>query len=369
MSTLPVTQIGIIGCGNISKAYFNACARFPFLNVKACADLMPAAAEAKAAEYGCAALSVEALLADPDIGLVINLTIPQAHAEIDRRILAAGKHAYSEKPFALDRAEGEAVVSAARAAGLRVGCAPDTCLGAAIQTARALIDSGAVGRVVGFSANMIGGGHEGWHPSPEFYYKAGGGPMFDMGPYYLHALITLFGPVARVTGVTRATHPARTITSRPKRGQVIEVEVPTHLVSVLEFASGVVGTLTTSFDVPCGHTLPHLELWGTAGSLQVPDPNGTGGPVRIRRAGDKDWVERIHTHAYREGSRGVGVADMVDAIHAGRPHRANDTIALHAVDIMQAVHEASDTGRAITLTTTCERPAPMDPSKQEWVEV
>lgn len=369
MSTTPITQIGIIGCGNISKAYFTACARFPFLQVKACADLLPAAAEAKAAEYGCVALTLDALLADPDIEVVINLTLPAVHASVDLGILAAGKHAYSEKPFALDRAEGEAVVAAARAAGLRVGCAPDTCLGAGIQTARALLDQHALGRVVGFSANMLCGGHETWHPSPEFYYQSGGGPMFDMGPYYLHALITLLGPVTRVTGVTRATHSERTITSRPKRGKVVKVEVPTHLVSILEFAKGVVGTLTTSFDVPCGDTLPCLELWGTAGSLQVPDPNHTGGPVRLRRSGDADWVERLLTHPYREGSRGVGVADMVDAIRAGRPHRANDAIALHAVDIMQAIHESSDTGRAITLATTCEQPAPMDPAKQEWSEV
>ena len=369
MSTPSITSIGIIGCGSISKAYFTACNRFPFLRVKACADLFPAAAEAKAKEYNCEAVSIDALLADPEIALVINLTIPVAHAEIDLRIIAAGKHAYSEKPFALNRTEGAAVVAAALAAGVRVGCAPDTCLGAAIQTARALLDQNAIGRVVGFSANMLCGGHESWHPSPEFYYQPGGGPLFDMGPYYLHALITLLGPVTRVTGVTRTTHPTRTITSRPKHGKVVTVEVPTHLVSILEFAGGAVGTLTTSFDIPNGNTLPNLELWGTAGSLQVPDPNGTGGPVRIRRAGDKDWVERNHTHPYREGSRGVGVADLIDALKTGRPHRANDAIALHAVDIMQAIHEASDTGRAITLTTTCDQPEPMDPSKQEWVEV
>jgi len=369
MSSTQVTQIGIIGCGNISKAYFTACNRFPFLHVKACADLVLAAAEAKAKEYNCEAVSIDALLADPEITLVINLTIPAAHAAIDLRIIAAGKHVYSEKPFSLDRTEGEAVVSAAKAKGVRAGCAPDTCLGAAIQTARALLDQNAIGRVLGFSANMIGGGHESWHPSPEFYYQRGGGPLFDMGPYYLHALITLLGPVVRVTGVTRVSSPTRTITSRPKRGAVIQVEIPTHLVSILEFASGPVGTLTTSFDVPNGHTLPHLELWGTQGSLQVPDPNGTGGPVRIRRAGDKDWVERNHTHPYREGSRGVGVADLIDALKTGRPHRANDAIALHAVDIMQAIHEASDRGQAITLTSTCERPLPMDADKQEWVEV
>jgi len=363
------TQIGIIGCGNISNAYFNACNRFPFLHVKACSDLVAAAADAKAKEHNCKAVTIEALLADPEIVLVINLTTPQAHAELDLRIIAAGKHVYSEKPFALDRFEGAAVVAAANAKGLRVGCAPDTCLGAAIQTARALLDENAIGRVVGFSANMINGGHESWHPSPEFYYKKGGGPLFDMGPYYLHALITLLGPVVRVTGFNRTTNNKRTIASRPKRGTVINVEVPTHITSILEFACGAIGTLTTTFDVPGGHTMPQLELWGTHGSLQVPDPNGTGGPVRIRRIGDKDWVERFHTHPYREGSRGVGVADLIDALNNDRPHRANADVALHAVDIMQAIHEASDTGRAVTITTTCDQPQAMDASKQEWSEV
>jgi predicted dehydrogenase len=310
---------------------------------------------------------VDALLADPDIRIVINLTIPQAHAEIDLRILAAGKHVFSEKPFALTRAEGESVIALAAARGLRVGCAPDTCLGAAIQTCRKLIDDGEIGTPLSFQANMICGGHETWHPSPEFYYKRGGGPMFDMGPYYLHALITLLGPVKRVSGLTRTSFATRTITSKPKHGTVIEVEVPTHIVSTLEFASGVIGHLTTSFDVKHGHSSPPIEIYGTAGTLSVPDPNGTGGPVKLRTGKFTDWVQVRHTHPYVEGSRGVGVADMAISIAKGKPHRANEAIAMHALDVMQAIHESSDSGQHVTLTSTCERPEPMRPDLPDWV--
>lgn len=363
-------DIGIIGCGAISDAYFTACARFPFLRVAACADLDPARAQAKAAQHGVArACTADQLLADPAVALVVNLTIPQAHAAVDRAALAAGKHVFSEKPFALDRDEGAAVAALARARGLRVGCAPDTVLGCGVQTARGIIDAGLVGRVLSGHCFMQCGGHETWHPSPEFYYQAGGGPLFDMGPYYLHALITLLGPVQRVGGVARATWPTRTITSRPKRGTVVQVEVPTHLTALLEFAGGTLITLTTSFDVRGGSTLPNIELYGEEGSIQVPDPNGTGGAVKVARRGLHDWTEYQRSHPYREGSRGVGVADMAKAIADGRRHRCDDTIALHAVDIMQAVHEAAAQGRTITLASSCERPQAMRSDLQEWVEL
>ncbi len=364
---MTLTNIGIIGCGNISNAYFTACKRFPFLRVAACADLNPAAAQAKAAEHGCAALSVDTLLADPAIALVINLTVPQAHAAMDLRILDAGKHAYSEKPFALTRAEGEAVLARAADRGLRVGCAPDTVLGAGVQTSRAILDAGEIGTPVAFQANLICGGHEHWHPSPEFYYQVGGGPMFDMGPYYLHALITLLGPVRRVTGMTRISFPTRLVTSRPKHGTVLTVEIPTHIVAALEFHSGVTGTLTTSFDVKHGSTPPCIEIYGSDGTLSVPDPNTTGGPVKVKLPENKEWVERVLTHPYREGARGVGVADMAMAIAKNRPHRANDTVAMHALDIMQAIHESSDRGTHIVLGSTCERPEPMRADLPDWV--
>ncbi len=360
-------RIGIIGCGSISNAYFGACRRFANLEVAACADLDVERAKAKGREHNTTGMSVEQLLADPSIGLVVNLTIPAAHAAIDLRILDAGKHVFSEKPFALTREEGLSIVRTAKEKNRLVGCAPDTCLGAAVQTSRKLVDAGEIGKVVAFSANMLCGGHETWHPSPEFYYQQGGGPMFDMGPYYLHALITLLGPVTSVSGAARTTWATRTITSQPKRGTVMTVEIPTHLVSILEFASGAVGTLTTSFDIKSSHTLPCIELYGTDGSLQVPDPNGTGGPVRIRNRTLKDFSEVSHTHPYREGSRGVGVADLAMAATTGRAARANDAIAMHALDIMVAIHDSAASGRRIDLTTTCERPAAMDATLPEWI--
>lgn len=352
--------VGIIGCGAISKAYITACRKFPVLDLRACADLDPVRAVAKAAEFQIpVGTTVEALLADPAIDLVINLTVPQAHAPVALAALAAGKHVFGEKPFALTLAEGQAMVAAAAKAGLRLGCAPDTVLGCGVQTARKILDDGLIGKVIGGSAFMLCGGHETWHPSPEFYYQKGGGPLFDMGPYYLHALITLLGPVRRVTSITAVTHATRTITSQPKRGTVVTVEVPTHVVSVLQFASGALINLTVSFDVGGGHTMPNIELYGTAGSMQVPDPNGANGPIKVARRGLHDWTEYQRTHPYREGTRGVGVADMAQAIRSGRPHRADERIAVHALEIMEAIHVASERGTHVDLTTSCERPAAM----------
>jgi predicted dehydrogenase len=354
------TPIGIIGCGNISKAYFTACKRFPALSVAACADLDLERAKAQAKEFGVPkACGVDELLRDPAIALVVNLTIPAAHAEIDGKALEAGKHVFSEKPFALTRDEGKRIIDTARRKNLRVGCAPDTVLGAGVQTCRKLIDEGAIGTPIAGSAFMMGGGHERWHPSPEFYYQKGGGPMFDMGPYYLHALITLLGPVKRVTASTRISFAERTITSKPKEGQKITVEVPTHISSVLDFADGAIVTLVTSFDVKGGHSMPNIEIYGSEATLQVPDPNATGGQVRIRKAGAKEWQDIPHSHGYKEGSRGLGVADMAVAIGSGRKHRANEAIAMHALDIMQAIHESSDVGKHVALSSTCERPQPM----------
>jgi predicted dehydrogenase len=360
-------KIGIIGCGAISNAYFTNCKRFSILEIAACADLDMERARAKATEHAVPkACTVDELLADSTIELVVNLTVPKAHAPVALRALDAGKHVFGEKPFALNRAEGEAMVARAKAQGVRLGCAPDTVMGCGVQTARKYIDDGLIGKVIGGSAFMLCGGHETWHPSPEFYYEVGGGPMFDMGPYYLHALLTLLGPVRRVSGSASTTFPTRTITSRPKHGKVVPVEIPTHIVSVLEFASGASIALTVSFDVKGGHTMPNIELYGTEGSIQVPDPNATGGPVRIRRANLHDWTEYNRTHPYREGSRGVGVADMALAIRTNRPHRANESIAMHALDIMQAVHDAAASGQYVTLASTCDRPEPMRADLPDW---
>ncbi|MCL6511998.1 MAG: Gfo/Idh/MocA family oxidoreductase [Anaerolineae bacterium] len=361
--TTPV-NVGIIGCGNISPLYFRACQSFEILNLVGCADLDMARAQARADEFGAQAFDVEALLAHPDVQIIINLTIPKAHGEIGIAALEAGKSVYNEKPLALSREEGQRMLALAKQKGLRVGGAPDTFMGAGIQTCRKLIDDGAIGRPVAATAFMMGHGHESWHPDPEFYYQPGGGPMFDMGPYYLTALVTLIGPVRRATGSARVTFPERTITSQPKYGQKITVRVPTHVAGVLDFEDGAIATIITSFDV-WKHALPCIEIYGTEGSLQVPDPNTFGGPVRIAKAGERDWTDVPLTHPYSKQSRGLGVADMAAALQSGRPHRAGGELTYHVLDIMHAIHEASLADKHIELQSRCERPAPLPPDLRE----
>lgn len=353
-------NVGIIGCGNISDRYFQWCPKFDILNVTACADIDFSRAQAKAEKYGVKAYTVDQLLADPDIEIVINLTIPAAHTEVDLAAIAAGKHVHSEKPLALTREDGQKILNAAKEKGVLVGCAPDTFLGGGLQTCRKLIDDGWIGTPVAATAFMVGHGHESWHPNPEFYYKAGGGPMLDMGPYYLTALVHLLGPVKRVTGSSRITFPQRIVTSQPNYGQIIDVDVTTHLAAVLDFASGAVGTMIMSFDV-WSHNLPRIEIYGSEGTMSVPDPNIFKGPVKIRRAGADDWMEIPLTHS-TDVERGIGVADMAYATKSGRAHRASGDLAYHVLDVMLAVDDASNTGRHINIASTVERPAalPLD---------
>jgi predicted dehydrogenase len=353
------TNIGIIGCGNISGIYFQAGKTFENLNIVACADLVMDKAKQRAQEFGVPkACTVQELLADPSIEIVVNLTVPKAHAKVDLDALKAGKHVHAEKPLAVNREDGRRIMAAAKAKKLRVGSAPDTFLGGGIQTCRKLIDDGWIGKPVAATAFMMCHGHESWHPDPEFYYEVGGGPMFDMGPYYLTAMIALMGPVRRVTGATAVSFAERVITSKPKCGKRVKVETPTHVAGLLDFANGAVGTIITTFDVWAAE-LPRIEIYGTEGSLSVPDPNGFGGPVRIRRPGMQNWQEVPLAFGYAENSRGIGVADMANAIRSGRPHRANGQLAFHVLDIMCALHEASDQGKHIALTSTCDQPAPL----------
>ncbi|HEX8236360.1 MAG TPA: Gfo/Idh/MocA family oxidoreductase [Abditibacteriaceae bacterium] len=353
------TKIGLIGCGNISGAYFNTNKSYSFFDIVACADLDVARAQAKADEYSIAkACSVEDLLADPEIEMVINLTIPAAHGPIAIQALQAGKSVYNEKPLAVTREEAQQMLQIAREKSLRVGCAPDTFLGGGIQTCRKLIDEGWIGEPVAVTAFMMGRGHESWHPSPLFYYQRGGGPMFDMGPYYLTALVSLLGPVRRVTGSTRITFPQRTITSQPLAGQVMDVEVDTHVAGIMDFHSGPIATLITSFDV---YQAPHppITIFGSHGTLAVPDPNSFGGPVKLFRPGNEGWNEVPLAFGYTGNSRGVGMADMALAIKQERPHRASGELAYHVLDLMQAFHDSSREGRHIEMQSTCERPAPL----------
>ena len=350
-------KVGVIGCGNISGAYFKTNQAFNFFEIVACADLDVERAKAKAQEFGIAkGCSVDELLDDPEIGFVINLTIPLAHGPVMLRALEAGKSVYNEKPFTVTREEAQKAIALAQQKGLRVGSAPDTFLGGGHQTCRKLIDEGAIGEPIGATAFMAGHGHESWHPSPEFYYKAGGGPMFDMGPYYLTALINMIGPVRRVTGSARITFPQRTITSEPLKGTKIQVDVPTHIAGVMDFHSGAIANVLMSFDM-WSHSLPRLEVYGTEGSLMVPDPNGFGGEVKIRKPGDSEWQDVQLTHGYTQNARGIGMADMALAMQTGRDHRCNERLAYHALDLMHAFHDASSENRHIEIESTCERPA------------
>ncbi len=352
------TRIGIIGCGNISGIYLKSPATFPILEIAAVADVVGELASAKAQEYNISkCCTPDELLRDPEIDIVVNLTPPAAHAEIVLGAIENGKSVYTEKPLAVKREDGKKILEAARAKGVRVGGAPDTFLGAGLQTCRKLIDDGWIGTPVAATAFMLSHGPEGWHPNPDFFYQPGGGPMFDMGPYYLTALTHLLGPVKRVTGTARASFSERVATSSARYGEKIAVDTPTHVTGILDFKSGPVGTLITSFDV-WSHRLPCIEIYGSEGSLAVPDPNTFGGPVQVRRAGQKEWNQIPLTHPHAENSRGLGVADMAAAIHAGRPHRAAGELAYHVLDLMHAFHDASKSGRHIEVESTCERPEP-----------
>lgn len=349
-------KVGIVGCGTISGAYFKGCAPYDMIEIKSCADLDINRAKERAEEYGVIACSVEDLLADPEIQIVINLTIPKAHAEVNLAGIAAGKSVHCEKPLAVNRADGKKTLEAAKAKGVLVGCAPDTFLGGGIQTCRKLIDDGWIGEPVAATAFMAGHGHESWHPAPDFYYEIGGGPMFDMGPYYLTALVNLLGPVKRVTGSTRITFPERTITNKtPRYGEKIAVETPTHLTGVMDFANGAVATMIMSFDM-WAHHLPRIEIYGSEGSLSVPDPNTFRGPVSVRRAGADEWREIPLTHSDTV-SRGIGVADMAYALVHGRQHRVNGELAYHVLDLMASFEDASNNNAHVQIESTCERPA------------
>lgn len=329
---------------------------FRILDLKACADLNQETAKSRAEEFGIQALTIDELLADPKIDLVVNLTVPQAHARVGMEILRAGKHAYSEKPLAIDSAEGLQLLDFARETGLRVGCAPDTFLGAGLQTCRKIIDDGWIGKPTSGTAFMMSSGPESWHPNPGFFYQKGAGPLMDMGPYYIAALVHLLGPVASVTATTSAPQSERMATCKEQFGKILPVEVSTHNSGSLVFASGAVISMTISFDVHAHRHSP-IEIYGSSGSLLVPDPNTFGGPVSVFRRESGDWKEMPLSHGYQENSRGIGVADMAHAIRSGRPHRCDATLALHALEIMEAFEKSQALGGRVDIARAPERPA------------
>jgi predicted dehydrogenase len=330
------------------------------VKVTAVTDLIHERAAKANADYGIPHIKkTEDLINSPDVDIVLNITEPYNHYGVFLATVKAGKHIYTEKPICAERDEAREVLRIAAEKNLRVGNAPDTFLGAGIQTCRKLLDDGWIGEPVAVTAFMVGRGHEHWHPGPEFYYKKGGGPMFDMGPYYLTALVNLIGPVVRVSGSARKTFNTRTITSEPLNGKVINVDVPTHIAGVMDFANGAVGTIITSFDV-YSHTLPCIEIYGSEGTLRVPDPNTFGGPVYVKRFREEQWSQIPLLKDYPDNSRGLGLTDMAEAIVEGRPHRANGEVAYHVLDIMHGFHDASAGGTYYNVKSTCTRPAPLE---------
>lgn len=353
--------IGIIGCGNISSAYLKAMASFPILDIRGLADLNTALAQQRATEFGLQARTVDELMQDPAIEIIVNLTVPKAHVAVAMQALAAGKHTYSEKPLGINFAEGRKLAEAAKAKGLRIGAAPDTFLGGSHQTAREMIDAGVLGTPVGGTATFMCPGHERWHPNPDFYYEVGGGPMLDMGPYYITDLVNLLGPVSRVAGFAISPRKERLITSQPRNGETIPVHVATHVAGVMAFDCGAVVQIGMSFDV-AGHKHVPLEIYGTEGTLIVPDPNHFGGQIDYLKKGGS-FEPQDTTRPYADGNyRSIGVADMAHGLRSNRPHRANGDLALHVLEVMEAFQRAADSGTTIDITTKTERPAPLSAS-------
>ncbi|RWX78354.1 Gfo/Idh/MocA family oxidoreductase [Neorhizobium lilium] len=359
--------VGIIGCGNISTTYLTLAPLFKSLRLVACADLNDEAAARRADEYGIRAQSISELLANDEIDVVVNLTIPAAHSAVSKAILEAGKHVYSEKPLAITLSEGKALQALALEKGLKVGCAPDTFLGGSHQLARKYIDEGGVGRITSGTCHVMSPGMEMWHPNPGFFFVEGGGPILDLGPYYIANLINFLGPIKRVAALTSMASPTRTITSEPLNGQTIPVETPTNIHALLEFANGATITLSASWDV-WSHRHANMELYGTDGSIFVPDPNFFGGTVEASGR-NKDiqplesWdhpfgvANQEHPQGPRANYRTAGLADMAMALIEGRDARCSLERTLHALDVMESILKSGAEGRFVEMTTTCTQPA------------
>ena len=354
-------NVGVIGCGNISGIYIENINSFDNVRVHAVCDIVPERAAEVCATYGIENnFTYDEIISCPDIQIILNLTLPKGHYTISRDALLAGKHVYLEKPISLSIEDGKALLALAEEKNLFIGCAPDTFLGAGLQTCIKAIDEGLIGRVIGATAFMLCHGHESWHLDPEFYYEKGGGPMFDMGPYYVTALVAMIGPVTEVTGMNSASFAQRTITSEKKRGKVVDVEVPTHVTGLMRFKNGAVGNIITSFDV-WGSTLPFIEVYGTKGTLKVPDPNWFDGQALVRLEGSDSFEPLPLRGRYSKNSRGLGVSDMAACILDGRTggHRASGELACHVMDIMQSIYRSQDSRAYVTLSTTCKKPEAM----------
>jgi predicted dehydrogenase len=350
-------KIGIVGCGVISKHYAEKSTAFDAIDLVACADIDVAFAEALAADHELEPLSVDELVADSAIEIVLNLTPPGVHVDVTRAALAAGKHVYTEKPLATQTADAEELVAEAERRGLLLGCAPDIFLGGAYQAARALIDEGAIGEPVAVSAAMLVGGADGWHPSPEQFFQDGAGPLLDMGPYYLTAIVALLGPVARVTGFASTLTSERSIAVGPRAGRRFAPTTPTHVSTVLQLGSGATANLVTSFEVTDRYVCD-LEVHGREGTLSLPDPNAFEGPLRIR-SNRGDWEELHYASRRAREARGLGLQDLAEAVEEGRAPRASGGLGAHVVDVARSVLQSAAESRTLDVATRVERPEPL----------
>jgi predicted dehydrogenase len=351
-------RVGIVGCGVISNEYVRHAGAFPSFELVACADVVPAQAAALAAVGGFEPARVDELLADPSIDVVLNLTPAEAHAEVVRQALAAGKHVYTEKPLATDLREAASLVELAAASGLRLGCAPDIFLRGAFQAARALIDDGAIGEPLSVSAAMLAGGQSAWHPNPDIFYVDGAGPLFDMGPYYLSAIVALVGPIRQVAGFASTRTVERVIELGPRAGERFRAATPTHTSATMLLAGGATANLVASFEAP-GQYVCDLHVHGSEGALALPDPNGFAGPVRLRRGAEGPWEDVSFASRGAADARGLGLHDMVESLAAGLPHRASAELGLHVVEVARAILQAGGEGRTIGIDSHPARPAPL----------
>lgn len=350
-------RVGIVGVGNISGIYLTNLGKSEEVEIVAIADVNLDRAKTVAEANGIKkALTPEALYQDSDVEAVLNLTIPAAHAEVNLSAIRHKKHTYGEKPLCAELVDAQTLLSEARASNLYVGCAPDTFLGGCHQECRHLIDSGSIGQPVNVQAFMLSGGVENWHPNPEFFYKPGAGPLLDMGPYYLTAFVNLLGPIKSVVSTTATTHAERLITSEPFKGNRIVVETPTTIQILCEFVSGATGQLTVSFDIPFNR-MPNITVYGTEGTLGVPDPNNFNGKIELRNRSNEAWTEVTFDRPYTENSRGVGLRAMARAIRAKEAYQgASGELAFHVLEAMHAAFESGKTGQRVMLKSRPERP-------------
>ena len=352
--------VGVIGAGTISDTYLENLSNFADTEVLAIGDIIPEAAREKAAKYEVpAAGDVATVIDHPEIEIVVNLTIPAAHADVASAVIKAGKHVWNEKPLALDRASGQTVLRDAEKAGLLVGCAPDTFLGPGLQTACRLIEQGMIGTPLTALALLQLPGPELWHPNPAFLYAAGAGPLFDLGPYYFTTLVQVFGSVSSVAGLGSKARERRVIGSGPKAGEEFDVTVPSHVSALVQFDSGQSAQTMFSFDSALPRRL--LEVNGTEATMMFPDPNYFDGEVAIRGRGSEDW-ETVATTASLS-ARGTGVLEMARALREGRPHRAQGALGYHVLDTMIAIAESVDSRAFLEVESSVDKP-PLLP--EDW---